>query len=223
VPGDVFACDHLEEQLFPNETWGKTYAVSALNARGTSERPQTVRIISQRDANTLTFTGIPTPSGCAMLNKGGVCEFTMTTSFMVNGTQPLLVMQLMGGQGDEPLSCASNPSSPQCMGDPASVTEVPVDQFRDSYDFLVPDTYNRNIVNVVMPTNATVTLDNGTPVLGSSQPVGPDFKVVWLPVTPGKHHIESTSRFGIKVYGIARYTSYMYPGGLDLEQISPPG
>ena len=27
---------------------------------------------------------------------------------------------------------------------------------------------------------------------------------------------------GIKVYGIAPYTSYMYPGGLDLQLITPP-
>ena len=28
-------------------------------------------------------------------------------------------------------------------------------------------------------------------------------------------------RFGLKVYGIAQYTSYMYPGGLDLALITP--
>jgi hypothetical protein len=44
-------------------------------------------------------------------------------------------------------------------------------------------------------------------------------------MTAGRHHIEAVgdTRFGIKVYGVARYTSYLYPGGLDLEEISPPG
>ncbi len=30
-------------------------------------------------------------------------------------------------------------------------------------------------------------------------------------------------RFGLKVYGVASFTSYAFPGGLDLAPISPPG
>ena len=36
------------------------------------------------------------------------------------------------------------------------------------------------------------------------------------------HTINSSAAFGIVVYGYGRFTSYMYPGGLDLERISPP-
>jgi hypothetical protein len=51
------------------------------------------------------------------------------------------------------------------------------------------------------------------------------FNVLTLPVTAGAHRLRSGAGqgVGIKVYGIAPYTSYMYPGGLDLQLISPPG
>ena len=64
------------------------------------------------------------------------------------------------------------------------------------------------------------------PVGRSVGTVGTTHMVVWLQIPPGRWHIESMSpsiRLGIKVYGVAPYTSYAYPGGLDLERIAPPG
>jgi hypothetical protein len=42
----------------------------------------------------------------------------------------------------------------------------------------------------------------------------------------GSHTISAPNpniKFGIEVYGFASYTSYLYPGGLDLEYINPIG
>jgi len=33
------------------------------------------------------------------------------------------------------------------------------------------------------------------------------------------HTVESVKAVGIAVYGVASYTSYMYPGGLDLRDL----
>jgi hypothetical protein len=224
MPATLPACDHLEEQLFPNETWGQHYAVTQLRDRGASEQ-SVVRIVSNHAGLQLTFDGIATPSGCGgMLNAGQHCEFQTASSFQVNGNGPFLVMQFMMSAGPGSASCTTNPSDPSCMGDPASVIEVPVEQFRTSYDFLVPDTYSRNFVNVVRPTGMQVTMD-GVPLNGSTSPAGGGYEVLFVPVNAGAHHIETSGGqgFGIKVYGVAPYTSYMYPGGLDLAQISPPG
>jgi hypothetical protein len=140
-------------------------------------------------------------------------------------------MQFMLGQGPANPSCPYDPvtalplpsTDPNCMGDPAMVTEVPIEQFRRSYDFLVPSTYSRNVMNVVAPVGAQITLD-GHPLSGSAVPIGNGYQVFFIPMTDGRHHIESArdeQRIGIKVYGIAAYTSYTYPGGLDLVPISP--
>ena len=95
-------------------------------------------------------------------------------------------------------------------GDPAMVYEVPAQQFRDRYDLLVPATYTQ------------ITMDD-QPVRGSMELLS-GYAVYTLPIEAGSHRMRSdgTAGFGIKVYGIASYTSYTYPGGLDL-QLLPPG
>jgi hypothetical protein len=249
IPSGREACDHLEEQLLPSETWGKHYAVSQLRDRDEHES-SVLRVVSQRDGNMLTFDGISAPAPCAgTLRAGQSCEFETSNSFQVTGSQPFLVMQYMRGQGPRPYinqltqqSCSLDqaatdpncvelcvppdnpPNIPQCMGDPAMVTEVPVEQFRTAYDFLVPETYVRNFVNVVMRDGVQVTLD-GMPLSGTSDAAGTGYHVFFVPVSAGAHHIETTASdgFGIKVYGVAPYTSYMYPGGLDLMRIATPG
>ena len=106
-------------------------------------------------------------------------------------------------------------------GDPAMVLEVPVQQFRTRYDFYVPSTYPRNFINIVVPTGAQAFLDE-QPVRGSMQVVG-NYTVYTLPIEAGSHRMRSdgTAGFGIKVYGIASYTSYTYPGGMDLQLLTP--
>jgi len=38
----------------------------------------------------------------------------------------------------------------------------------------------------------------------------------------GAHTLTGNNPFGIQVLGYGAYTSYQYPGGLDLAQIAPP-
>lgn len=210
VPQSRPACDHVEEQLLPNETWGREYVVTALRDRGTST-PSLLRIVSQSDNNQLTF--LPAVRPPATLRAGQLLEFAATDSFRVTGTGAFLVSQFMIGQGE----ASAGPGA----GDPAMVFEVPVQQFRTSYDFFVPSTYTSNFINIVGPAGVSLTMD-GQPLRGSMQSVGA-YTVFYLPIQSGPHHLQSAGDqpFGIKVYGIAQYTSYMYPGGLDLRVITP--
>ena len=52
---------------------------------------------------------------------------------------------------------------------------------------------------------------------GSYTPLSDTYKVAKLKIAGGSHLAESSSTFGIAVYGVGSYTSYMYPGGLDLK------
>ncbi len=211
VPTNRPACDHLEEQLFPTETWGRDYFVSALRDRGLSN-PSVVRIVSQRDGNQLTFDP-PSVRQPATLNAGQVLELATTANFRVTGTGAFLVAQYMIGQGPAMLGGSG-------AGDPAMVFEVPTQQYRTSYDFLVPATYQSNFINIVAPQGAQLTMDD-QPVRGSMENVS-GYTIYTLPIVAGAHRIRSQGQqFGIKVYGIAQYTSYMYPGGLDLALITP--
>ena len=212
VPNARPACDHLEEQLFPNETWGRDYFVSALRDRGTST-PNVVRIVSQQDNNRITYDP-PSVRPSETLNAGQMVEFAATASFRATGTRAFLVTQYMIGQGNP------DPTNPGA-GDPAMVLEVPVQQYRTSYDFYAPTTYPQNFLNVVTPMGTALTLD-GTPLRGSAENLS-GYTIYTLPIMAGPHRLRSGGEqaFGIKVYGIAPYTSYMYPGGLDLRIITP--
>jgi hypothetical protein len=209
VPLDRIACDHLEEQLFPNETWGRNYVVTGLRDRGATT-PAIVRIVSQVDGNALTFD--PPVLAPRTLRAGEVVELSTAQHFRVIGTRPFLVMQYMIGQGSE---------DPMGTGDPAMVTEVPVLQYRTQYDFFVPSTYPRNFINIVAPVGAQLALD-GAPIPRSTEVVsGQDIYTIPIPAGPHRIRADGEQQFGIKVYGVATFTSYMYPGGLDLRILTP--
>ena len=234
VPRDRPACDHLEEQLLPSATWGRRYAVTFLRDRvADPNEASVIRIMSQADGNHLSFEGIGAPTTCTgALGRGQFCEFSSNENFVVTGEQPILVTQFMIGQGTSPL-CTTiagvpPPDRDECVGDPAMVLEVPIEQFRNRYDVLIPSTYRLNYVNVTAPTGAEVTLDGNdldpARVRGPF-PVGAGLEVRVVQVDGGAHTLATRDGrpFGAKVYGVAAYTSYMYPGGLNLSPINPPG
>lgn len=227
VPIERPACDHLEEQLFPLATWGRTYAVSPVKYFNDLE-PSVIRVMAQRDGVTLTFDGIAAPAACSRtLMQGQFCEFAAAEGFSVTGSAPISVAQFFRGLGDSPeCQCAGNvcPDLPRCNGDPAMVLEVPRDQYRTNYRFLTPASYSQSFVNIVSPEGADLDLD-GNPVVGAASiPTGAGWITRIVSVRPGSHvvrSVDSTTRFAIKVWGIAPFTSYAYPGGLDLRPIAP--
>ncbi len=203
----IGACDHLEEQMFPVETWGRDVVVSQVQDRGVSES-YFARIISAQNSNTLTF--VPAVRAPVVLNRGQFVEFQTTADFEVTGTQPFMVGQYMVGQGVTP-----------GVGDPAFVLEVPTAQYRHDYNFVVPATYTSNFINVTGARGASILLD-GIALAGTGTPIAGTTWNVWRQaVAAGSHTIATagTAGFGLKVLGVAAYTSYMYPGGLDLSTL----
>jgi hypothetical protein len=227
VPIERPACDHLEEQLFPVQTWGRQYAVSPVKYFNDLE-PSVIRVMAQRDGVTLSFDGIATPQACARtLMQGQFCEFSAAEGFQVTGSAPISVAQFLRGLGDaQECQCAGNtcPDLPRCNGDPALVLEVPRDQYRTNYRFLTPESYSQSFVNIVSPEGADLDLD-GNPVVGAASiPTGAGWITRIVPLRAGSHvvrAVDNTTRFAVKVWGIAPYTSYAYPGGLDLRPIAP--
>ena len=73
---------------------------------------------------------------------------------------------------------------------------------------------------MIAPLNATITLDGAVVSSGEFHAIGSSgWAVARHPVAGGTHHVDGSANFGIVVYGYASYTSYMYPGGLNLETI----
>ncbi len=166
--------------------------------------------MSRVDGNELRFDP-PSVHAPVTLSAGQVLDLATAQHFIVRGTGAFLPVQFMRGQGFDRAMA----------GDPAMVTEVPVEQYRTSYDFTVPASYVSNFINVVTTAGGTLEMD-GVALRGSSSDVG-GFTVYTLPIAPGDHRLVSPGGqgIGLKVYGVAPYTSYMYPGGLDLRRITP--
>jgi hypothetical protein len=146
------------------------------------------------------------------LNAGQWIEIgPISGDFRVSAKNKILVAQYIAGQ-----EFTGNAEA----GDPAMSVAIPTEQYRLEYTFLAPTTYTYNFVNVVAPTGAGITLD-GTAIPASEfQPIGGSgFGVARHKIDGGVHTMKGDQNFGIVVYGYASYTSYMYPGGLNLETI----
>ncbi len=213
VPSHVWACDHLEEALLPLQTWGKDFIVAATQQLRAGE-PNVVRVVSAVEGNAVTFE--PEVHPAVTLTKGQMIEFPVTESFRVVGTHALMVAQLLVGQN----FTGSPPNGETWVGDPSLSLVVPSEQFRTSYTFVTPDTFVESYVNIIAPLGSMVMLD-GTQLVSEFEPVGMSgMGVARVPMQGGQHQLEGQQGFGIVVYGFAPYTSYMYPGGLDLQPIN---
>ncbi len=216
VPYDRWACDHLEEQLFPAEVLG-TSAVSPLAYQQRAE-PNLLRVVSTADGNTVTFS--PAPSigpETVVLGRGEHVEVTIERATRVTGEQPILAARFLVGQDYAGLGTAGS-SAP---GDPSMGLLVPDAQWRTRYVFFAPDTYSDAYIDLIAAVGARVELDGqvvgtlreaaGTSVLSGS-----------VQIRPGVHHVTSTVPVGVHVYGFGSYTSYLAPAGLDLREIADP-
>ena len=67
---------------------------------------------------------------------------------------------------------------------------------------------------------------DGALVGGAPVPIGASgYGVLRIPLNAGQagaHVLEASMPVGLQVEGYGSYTSYYYPGGLDLKAIAPP-
>jgi hypothetical protein len=220
MPYNAFACDHIEESMFPTNTLGTEVIVTApqsVSGAGSNDgKPDkhTIRVISAVDGNSISLDPPIAPGGT--LNKGQYADLQLTDKdVLIKGTGGLLVAQYMlGGDYVDPGAGAGN-----SKGDPSLSLGIPSAQYRKSYTFLAPDTYTYNFVNIVAKQGDVVQLD-GASITISANPIGSSgYAVVRQKVTGGAHSITGENPFGIVVYGYGAYTSYMYPGGLNLSKL----
>lgn len=201
--------DHLEDQLFPNSTWGKVYVVARSKPRQHAV-PDLVRVVAQRPNTTVTFS--PAQSGCASpLAAGGYCDVFITGDVQVSSNEPIAVAHYL---------LSNIPPAPETdVGDPAMAMAVPTEQYRSTYTVLVPAQYMENTISLVTPASGTVRID-GNDVTSQLAPFGSgEWKAGRVVVAAGPHTIDCPGTCGVEVTGWSEAVSYLFAGGLDLEQI----
>ena len=98
---------------------------------------------------------------------------------------------------------------------------VATEQFRSDYLVHAPTNYEYSYANIIAPNGANITVD-GQAVGGWTGIGATGYSVARVTLSnngDGNHTATGNQAFSISVYGYGQYTSYWYPGGLNLELI----
>ncbi|MFU8803723.1 MAG: hypothetical protein ACNA8W_07945 [Bradymonadaceae bacterium] len=215
VPFNYWACDHIEQQIFPLETLGFSY-VGAVATPPQGVDLQTVlvsgdvwRLVAVQNGTQISFNP-GTVHANVTLDAGEWIEFVTDEHFHVESQgadYPILLTQYLTGQN----------AHGGAYGDPSMILPAPVGQYRQQSMFTTPEEIATHYVNIVRRTGTSVNLD-GTPVPESCwESVGTtNFEVCRTQISEGIHTISAGSGVGLTVYGYDSYVSYGYTGGLGL-------
>ena len=223
-------CDHIEQQMFPLETWGNEYVADAFFPRSPTQT-DVWRVLAGSDQ--ILITTEPPQEGAigVALNQSQYIEFESADNFVITATGPISVGHYLKGSNyaghipNEACALLSDPNDPNstiletAIGDPAFTLSVPTNQYRDNYIVLTPDNYVEHYINLIYSAGTVIDLD-GTPVELPPQKVGnTDWNTETITMIPGVHHVSANQPIGITAYGYDCDVSYAYPGGLNLNPL----
>ncbi len=216
---NTVACDHVEQQIFPVNTWGKRYVAMRNPPRG-GEAMQW-HILGSQDNTTVNFDPPVSLGSSITIDRGEVVRFQDMGDFFVEAVGgPILVTGFMLGWAAT--------DDPERLGDPYMVHMIPVEQYLTDYVFLVDDSYDEDFVKLVRSADAEVSIgcfgtveDHRWTDVGQS-----GYQTAVINMNPGENGCttgvnEATGiqPFGIVVSGQAFAASYAYPGGLALRNL----
>jgi PKD repeat protein len=209
IPTNKAACNHLFEQMFPNNTLRRSFVTIPYKTRLNGD---TYRILAINNGTNVTFNG----GGTLNLNRGQFAERIITNPTFINSNFPIAVAQYSNGTFYDGVTNA----------DPFFIMLSPVEQTREDITFQVANfvTITGNYVNISVLTSCTgsVMLD-GVAVTGwSVVPGNTAYSVVQLTVAQGAHRLLSTKDCGFNayVYGYGSADSYGYSAGVRLDTLA---
>jgi hypothetical protein len=178
--------DHLEEQLFPIPTLGKTFVALTTSGRTQALKDAGAVITPHQESEyfrllpsgefAVVTTNLPPPNDRLSVAGGKVARLKVEQDFVIQSTEPLVVGQFMPSQED-----AGIPSSLP-GGDPSFIVLPPLEQHRKEYLFLTPDKYAFDFIAVAAPRDTTVKLDGRLLQSGPSPGPGPRLACTKTPV-----------------------------------------
>ncbi|MBU1537267.1 IgGFc-binding protein, partial [Myxococcota bacterium] len=220
--GDDGCCtDHLEQQMFPTRALGWDYVISRSPVRSTDsswKEPDLYRILATENNTVVTTSLAAFPS--LSLNAGEQITIWAQEGFTLSSQGgAVMVGQILISQG----------YIPGGNGDPTMIMFPAVDQHREEYVFLVPETFEDNYMVLAMPQGAAVYIDGSAleefqtncvnaPIVDYN---GQAYVQMTCAMTEGVHAVSSDMPVGLSVYGYYNVGSYGYPGGSDMNIINP--
>ena len=170
LAGRQCCADHLEEQVFPEDSLGthfvavKTPLRSRLvdaagwNVAVVPDEPEYWRIMATRDATGIT-TNLPQPFDQVALDRGQSIIITAERDFLFQATDPVAVVQVPGSQQTTGIPSTLADGTRPLGGDPSLIWLPPVEQWRNRYLFLVPNKYAFDFLLIAAPASARLVYD----------------------------------------------------------------
>ena len=205
VPANYAYCDHIVEQLTPTSTWGRRFITTPLASR---QNGDTFRIVAHTDDTEVRIDD----EVVATLDAGEVHERILTSSSLIETSEPVLVAQYANGS-----TFSGNP------GDPFMMIIPPYEQFLNAYTVTTPASgFVQSYVNVVAPGDGSgITLDGALIPATEFEAVGDSgYSAAAIAVEPGTHRLSAARPFGLAIYGFNNDDSYGYTGGLSLSEVA---
>lgn len=222
VPGEVYACDHLEEQISGLRLWGTEFVAARMPPRRPTDPEGSLwQIYASEDGTTIELqapagvTGLP--ASPLQLDAGEVVEVmvagtaTAPGDFFIGADKPIAVFNYMTGWE----------SLGQMVGDPAMLQLAPTEQQLSRYVVLVPSEWVTDFFVVARPEGSTVQLDGVAVADASFHPVAQGWEVARVPVEDGVHELSGSQPFSVSVVGYDSADSYAYLGGTGTGLINP--
>ena len=238
-PSTFPACDHLEEQLFPVDTWGNEFLLIPPKERGQNAPFERIywKIVAQRSGTRLALSvpfseidgagpGSPGVPDCGQLlesdgrtialNERGYCEFSTKNAVALTADDGVMVMGIISGQESVNTGLGGFGNR---FGDPSIFLVPPARQARRDYAFLTPATYSSDFATFTFAEGTTISLDGNPLDLSGALPIpGVPQKYIHVELTDGAHKVEGSAPFSIMVMAYDDFVSYAFTGGLNLSK-----
>ncbi|MBK7149222.1 MAG: PKD domain-containing protein [Bacteroidetes bacterium] len=199
-------CDHLVDQMYPNNTLGQNYVLPHLIPRGYTK----FRVVATKNGTQFSVNGGPVQN----LNAGQHTIFNLSANGFLSSNEPVSVMQYSIG----------NDCDPQNLGDPFMILMSPVEQLLDQVTFTAissPVVTNYYLLVTTKTANINLVTLDGAGFAGSFTPVpsNPAYAVASLNITQGDHTLQSDSGFLAYTYAYGADESYGYSAGANLSNL----
>ena len=212
----VGTSDNLYQQMYPVNTWGKSYVtVPGINAADRTGQTNFYRIFTSDPSAAVSLNG-------TLVNgfvNGQYFDFNNNQTNYIQSDKPILVAQYFTSAG-----CSNNKGN----GDPEMIYLNPTEQTISSVTLnsMQPNSgtnISEHYINAVVPNSpgaiGSFRIDGGQ--VGSFSPVAqnPAYAYTQVAVSRGAHTITCDSGFNAIAYGVGSAESYGYSAGTNLKDL----